>query len=115
MLQNPGHPCRILIIGVSRTGKTNSLFKLISHQPDIDKFYLYAKDTFEAKYLLLTKKWENTGLKQFNDSKAFIEYSNNRDHTYNNTEEYNPNKKNKILIYLMIWLLICLVIRQLIQ
>ena len=31
---------RILIIGVSVYGKTNSLFNLISHQPDIDKIYL---------------------------------------------------------------------------
>ena len=33
-----------------------------------------------------------------NDSKAFIEYSNEMDDIYKNTEEYNPNKKHKILI-----------------
>ena len=33
-----------------------------------------------------------------NDSKAFIEYSNDMDDIYKNTEEYNPNKKRKILI-----------------
>ena len=33
-----------------------------------------------------------------NDSKAFIEYSNNMDNIYKNIEEYNPNKKRKILI-----------------
>ena len=38
------HPYRILIVGASRSGKTNSLFNLISQQPDIDKIYLYAKD-----------------------------------------------------------------------
>ena len=33
-----------------------------------------------------------------NDSKAFIEYSNDIDGIYKNTEEYNPNKKRKILV-----------------
>ena len=33
-----------------------------------------------------------------NDSKAFIEYSNDMDDIYKNIEEYNPNKKQKILI-----------------
>ena len=41
------HPYRILIIGCSGFGKTNSLFNLISHQPDIDKIYLYVKDSYE--------------------------------------------------------------------
>ena len=42
--QIPGHPYKILIIGGSGSGKTNSLFNLISHQPDINNIYLYAKD-----------------------------------------------------------------------
>ena len=42
--QIPDHPYRILIIRGSGFGKTNSLFNLISQQPDIDKIYLYAKD-----------------------------------------------------------------------
>ena len=33
----------------------------------------------------------------FNDSKPFIEYSNDMD-IYKNIEEYNPNKKHKILV-----------------
>ena len=37
-------------------GKPNSLFNLISHQPDIDKIYLCAKDLYEAKYQLLINK-----------------------------------------------------------
>ena len=28
----------------------NSLFNLISHEPDFDKTYLDAKDPYEAKY-----------------------------------------------------------------
>ena len=71
---------------------------LISHQPDIDKTYLYAKDLYEAKYQLQINKRANRGLKSLNDSKAFIEYSNDRDDIYNKIEEYNPNKKRKILI-----------------
>ena len=34
--------------------------------------------------------------------KVFIEYSNNMDNIYKNIEEYNPNKKRKILTVLMI-------------
>ena len=54
--QIPDHPYRILIIGGSGSGKTNSLFNLINYQPDIDKMYLYVKDPDEAKYQLLINK-----------------------------------------------------------
>ena len=36
-------------------------------------------------------------MKHFNDSKAFIEYSNDKDDIHQNIEQYNPNKKRKIL------------------
>ena len=49
----------------SGSGKTNSLFNLKNHQPDIDKLYFYAKGQYEAKYQLLIV--------------AFIEYSNDMD------------------------------------
>ena len=65
---------KILIIGGSGSGRTNSFFNLISQQPDIDKVYLYTKDPFEAKYQLLLDKLERIGLNHFIDSKAFIEY-----------------------------------------
>ena len=94
----PDHPYKILITGDSGSGKTNSLLNLISHQPDIDKIYLYTKDPYEAKYQLLINKQESTGLKPLNSSQAFLEYSNDRDDIYKNIEEYNPNKKDKILI-----------------
>ena len=48
--QVPNHPYRILIIGGSGSGKTNSLFNVISHQPDIHKMFLHAKYLFEANY-----------------------------------------------------------------
>ena len=38
-----------------------------------------------------------TGLKHFNDSKTFIEFSNEMDDIHKNIEEYNPNKKQKTL------------------
>ena len=46
----PGHSYRILIIGGSGSGKTNTLLNLINNQPNIDKIYLYAKDPYEDKY-----------------------------------------------------------------
>ena len=75
--------------------KTNSLFNLISHQSDIDKIYLSAKDLYEAKYQLIR---ERKNLKSFNNSKAFTEYSNDKDDIYKDIEDYNPNKECKILI-----------------
>ena len=109
------HAYRLLITGGSGSGKTNSLFNLISHQLNIDRIYLYVKDSYEAKYKLLFKKRESTGLKHLNESKAFIEHSNDMDDIHKNIEEYNPNKERKILIVLMIWLLISLVKNTLIQ
>ena len=64
----------ILIIGDSRSGKNNVLLNLISHQPDIDNFFLYAKDPYEAKHQLLINKCKGVSLKYCNDTKAFIEY-----------------------------------------
>ena len=64
----------ILIIGDSRSGKNNVLLNLISHQPDIDNFFLYAKDPYEAKQQLLINKCKGVSLKYCNDTKAFIEY-----------------------------------------
>ena len=41
---------------------------------------------------------ESTGIKNSNNSKAFIEYSNDIDDIYKHIEEYNPKNKRKILI-----------------
>ena len=94
----PDNPYRILMIGGFRSGKTNSLFNLISQPPGIDKIYLYAKDRYEAIYQFLINKRKSTGLNHFKDSKAFVEYLNNMDDIYKNIQEYNPNKKRNILI-----------------
>ena len=87
-----------LIIGGSGPGKTNLLLNLINNQPDIDKIYLYAKDRYEVKYQFLINKRESTGLKHFNDPKAFIECSNDMHDVYKNIDDQNPDKDNKILI-----------------
>ena len=94
----PDHSYRILIIGGSGSGKTNVLLNLIENQPGIDKIYLYAKDLYEAKYQYWINKREGVGIDHFNDSKAFIEYSNDMQDVYKNIDEYNPDKENKILI-----------------
>ena len=78
----PDHPCRILIIGGSASGKTNALLNLINNELDFYKIYLYAKDPYKTKYEFLINKRENTGLKHFNDPKAFIEYSNGMHDVY---------------------------------
>ena len=89
---------RILIIGGSGSRKANALLNLINNQPDIDKIYLYVKDPYEAKYQFLINKRKSTGLKHFNDPKAFIEHSNDIQDVYKNIEQYNIGKKRKILI-----------------
>ena len=35
----PRHPYKKLIVGGSRSGKTNALVNLINHEPDIDNFF----------------------------------------------------------------------------
>ena len=90
----PDHPNRILIIGGSGSGKTNALLSLINNQPDTDKIYSYAKDPYEAKYQCIINKREKVGLDNFNDPRAFIEYSNDMLGVYKNIEDYNPDSIN---------------------
>ena len=49
-LQMNDHPCKLLIIRKSVSGKTSSLFNPITHQRGTDTIYLFAKDPYEAKY-----------------------------------------------------------------
>ena len=94
----PDHPYRILIIGGSGSGKTNILLNVITDQKDIDKIYLYARDFSESKCEYLIKNRENAGIKYLNNSKAFFECSNTMDDVYENINDYNPNRRRKILI-----------------
>ena len=68
----PDHPYRILIIGGSGSGKTNTLLNLINEQNDIDKIYLYARDLNKPKYKILIKKHKDAGIKHLNHPNAFI-------------------------------------------
>ena len=49
-IQVPDHPYRALIVVCSRSRKTNALLNLTHQQSDIDKIFLYAKDTYQLKY-----------------------------------------------------------------
>ena len=88
----PDHPYRILIIGGSGSGKTNTLLNLINEQNDIDKIYLYARDLNEPKYEYLIKKREDAGIKHVNNSNAYIKCSNTIGDVYENINDYNPIK-----------------------
>ena len=94
----PDHPYRILIIGGSGSGKTNTLLNLINKQKDIDKIYLYAKDLSKPKYEYLIENRKNTGIKHLNDGNAFMEHCSTMDDVYKNIDDYNPNRKRKISI-----------------
>ena len=94
----PDHLYRIIITGGSGSGKTNTLLNLIKKLGDIDKIYLYAKDLSKPKYEFLIKKDKNAGIKHLNDPNAFIDCLNTMDDVYENINDYNPNRKRKILI-----------------
>ena len=59
---------------------------------------MYAKDLSVSKYQFLIKQCEDAGIKNLNDPRAFIEYSNTMDDVYNNTDYYNPKRKRITLI-----------------
>ena len=85
----------MLIIGPSRSGKTNALPNLIQKQDNdslIDKIYLYAKDLSQLKYQFLIKKCEDAWIKNLDDPSPFIEYSNTMDNVYSNIDDYNPRR-----------------------
>ena len=97
----PDHPYRIIIIGGSRSGKTNALLNLIKEQDYhdvIDKIYLYARDLSEPKYQFLIKKREDAGIKHANNPNAFIVCSNTMDDVYEDIDNYNPKRDKKVLI-----------------
>ena len=88
----------MLLIGGSGLGRTNALLSLKKEQDDIDKTYLYAKDLSESRYELLIKKRKDAETKHLSDLNAFIECPNTMDDVYKNVNDYNPNRKRKILI-----------------
>ena len=97
-LERNNWPFRMLIIGPSGSGKTNTLLHLINNLHPIDKIYLYAKDINEPKYESLINKREQAGIKNLNDSHAFIEYSDDMDDVLDDINNYNKNRDKKVLI-----------------
>ena len=90
---------RKLIIGPSGSDKTSYLLNSIQKDPNIiDKIYLYVKDLEEPTHKLLIDKREQAGINFNNDSNAFIEYSNSMDDILSDIEDYNKNRKGKILM-----------------
>ena len=88
-------PFRMLIIGPSGSSKTNALINLIQNLNEttpVDKIYLYAKDLSEPKYEFLINNRKNSGIKHFNDSTTFIEYSNAMDDVFTNIDDYNRKR-----------------------
>ena len=81
-----------------RIWKTNALINLINEQNDIAKIYLYARDLSEPKYEYLITKREDAAIKHLNNPNAFIERSNTMDDVYDNINDYNSNRRRKILI-----------------
>ena len=96
---------RMLIIGPSGSGKTNALLNLMQKQNNdspVNKIYLYAQDLSEPKYQFSIEKCQNAGIKNLNDPSAFVEYPNTMDDVYNFIDGYNPKRKRKILLRLII-------------
>ena len=88
----------MFIIGPSGSGKTNTLLHLINNLHPIDKIYLYAKDIHKLKYEYLINKREQTGIKNLDDPKAFIEYSDYMNDVLDDINNYNINRDKKVLI-----------------
>ena len=96
--ENDDWPFKMLIIGPSRSGKTNTLLHLIDKLHPIDKIYLCAKDTDEEKYQRLINKREQAGIKNVNDPNAFIEYSSDMNDVLEDINNYNKKRDKKVLI-----------------
>ena len=97
----PDHPYRIIIIGASGSGETNTLLNSIKEQgyhDVIDKIYLYLKDLSESKYQFLIKKPADAEIKHVNNPNAFILCSNTMDDVYEDIDNYNPKRNKKVLI-----------------
>ena len=62
---------------------------------------MYAKNLSEPKYEFLIKKREDARMKHLNDPTAFIACSNTMEDIYEDSDDYNPTKKRKVLLFLM--------------
>ena len=86
----------LTILKESRSGKTNVFLNLVKYQRlDIDKIYIYVKDSFESKYQLLIN---GRGIENLKNPKVWIDHSQTIDDVYEVLEDYNTTKKRKMLI-----------------
>lgn len=68
------HPYRILIIGGTRSRKTNAVSDFKNYQLDINEIYLYVKHPYYPKYQLLISKPKQIVTNHFKDAKVLIGY-----------------------------------------
>ena len=88
----------MLIIGPSGSGKTNTSLHLINNLDPIDKICLYVKDIHEPKFEYLINKREQARIKNLDDPKAFVEYSDDMNDALDDINNYNKNRDKKLLI-----------------
>ena len=70
---------------------------LIKHQRlDIDKIYLYVKDSLKSKYQLVINGRERVEIENSKNPKVFIDYSRKIDGVYKNLEDYSATKKSSV-------------------
>ena len=86
-LEDNDWPFRMLIIGQSGSGKTNTLLHLIN-------------DLHEPKYEYLINKTEQAGIKNLNNLHAFIEYSDDMNDILDDINNYNKNRDKNVVIVL---------------
>ena len=68
---------------------------LIKHQRlDIDKIYLYVKDSLKSKYQLVIHGRERVEIENSKNPKVFVDYSRKIDDVYKNFEDYSATKKS---------------------
>ena len=109
------HLYQILIIQGSGSVEINLLFNLIVHQPDIDKIHLYAKVPYEAKYQFLISKLDSTGPNHLKILKLLLNNPMIWVIFIKTLKNIIQIKSGKYWWFLMIWLLMNLVVKSLIQ
>lgn len=71
------------------------LLNLIKDQwSDVDKIFIYPKDSLESKYQLLINRTEKLGIKELRYRTSSSNYSQKVDDIYQNLEDYNLKKKS---------------------
>ena len=61
---------------------------------DIDKIYLYVKDSLKSKYQLVIHGRERVEIENSKNPKVFVDYSRKIDDVYENFEDYSATKKS---------------------